>query len=705
MSNINQLSQQDYLTVKEIFLHAIKKPPQEVVEFLQSQCKDQQQLYPILTSLIETHRYSETLTPKTPFGDILDNQQNIVDGDTIGKFTIEKLIGCGGMGDVYLANRNEDIQQKVAIKVLKNKLNQQALKRFHLEKKLLAQLEHPGIARLIDSGVENGLTYYVMEYVNGVAIDQYCHNKKLSVKQRLKLFKKVCNVVSYAHNSFIIHRDLKPQNILITKKGHVKLLDFGIAKPLHQYCTNEQLTDTTQGLCAFTPQYAAPEQFNNGLIGAACDVYALGLLLFELLTSIEAQNVKGLSLLQIQQLIIHHIPANASQQVLDNDVAVNSFGLKTVQQLNRRLRGDLDAIIHHAIKKEPHKRYQSVKDLVADIDRHLNYQPITVRNNLFAYRLIKFLQRRWFPIVSVNSIIIIALFSVFFIVKERNKAINEHELSEQMANLITTTFKNVSHKMQQESTAKNILDEGLKQIKNQKNKKVRDRLLLTMSHIYFDLADYPTALDLLQNSSIKTHESIVLKSRIYHHLNRPKLALQTLNQIDHQHTPLSELSCLSVKSQILKNVDLSKARVVAQKMLNKAQLIYGENSLKYADYLIQYGHGFADTTDTDTNIKHYQKIIKIFSQHRLTQDQRLISTYDHLAQAFSRKGLSNVLLNGRFEVTDSTVIKNIKPPIMLSTINQRSQQSHLIPLQFTYQNNKHSLITKQQKKTTLQKIE
>lgn len=692
MQDINQLSQEDYFTVKRIFLDAIDKPTDDVVPFLHAQCQHNQKMFDILSSLIATHRYSETLSPQMPFSNQHEINHTIVDGDKIGKFIIKKAIGSGGMGDVYLANRANEVQQKVAVKVLKNKLNQQAFKRFQLEKNLLAQLEHPGIARLIDTGMENGLTYYAMEYVDGIPIDQFCKNNKLTIKQRLKLFKKVCDVVSFAHSHFIIHRDLKPQNILITQQGDVKLLDFGIAKPLHQYYTNDQLAKTTHGLCALTPQYAAPEQFNKGLIGVPCDVYALGLLLFELLTGTEAQNVKGLSLLEIQQAITHHIPANASQIVLEKKIPAKPFGLKTSQQLNRRLRGDLDAIIHNAIKKEPQKRYQTVKEIVTDIDRHLNYQPISVRNNILSYRFIKFIKRRWFPILSINTILLITLFSLFFIMKERNNAINEHQLSQQMADLIIATFKAASEKQKQQrkTTAKAILDEGIKQIKGQTNKNVQDQLLLTMGRIYYDLSDYDTALDLITNTKIETPESFLLKAQIYQQKNHHDLALKTLNRFQYKHNTDEELSYLSLRSLILKNIDPIQAKITAQKMLHSAHQIHGDKSLDFANHLIMYNHNFADVTHIDINIKHYKSVISIFNHHHLSNDQRLTSTYQQLAEAYHYKGLSNILVKKPTESVNEIIRSNIKPPVMLSTINH--QQNKAIPLQHKYQMQRLSLL-------------
>ncbi len=446
MSNLNNLSQQDFIKAKQIFTESLKLDQDLINNYVKVQCQGDDKLLDAVMSLIYMHLDSgeATITPKKPISELIKTQYHITEGQQIGKFVIEKSLGSGGMGDVYLAKRSDDqIQQKVAIKVLKNKLNQSAFERFQTEKRLLAHLEHPGIARLIDAGItDDGMTYYVMEYVKGQAIDEYCSNNKLSVKQRLKLFIEVCHIVSHAHSNLIIHRDLKPQNIMVTNKGQVKLLDFGIAKPLQQLPGMEILPQTMQGNLALTPQYAAPEQFTDGVIGTACDVYTLGLLLYELLTGTLAQDLTGLSLKEIEQVITDKVFINASKQVTQQDVNAEQFQLRNKVQLKSLLKGDIDNIINKAIKKEPHNRYKSVADLAQDIDNHLNHQPISVRGNQQAYRFKKYLRRNWLPTTATLGLIAILSFSTYFVSLERDKAIREKQLAEEVSSFLVSTFKN-----------------------------------------------------------------------------------------------------------------------------------------------------------------------------------------------------------------------------------------------------------------------
>ncbi|MBL4773395.1 MAG: serine/threonine protein kinase, partial [Alcanivoracaceae bacterium] len=526
MFNLEKLSQENFIKAKQLFTQAIELDPADIIEFVKSHCKDSSELYSAVISLVNMHNDSggATITPKKPLTERLNKEQNISAGYQIGKFIIEKPIGSGGMGDVYLANRADDeVQQKVAIKVLKNKLNQSVYERFQIEKRILAHLEHPGIARLIDTGISDGMIYYVMEYVEGLAIDDYCQQNKLTVKQRLRLFIKICEVVSYAHANLIIHRDLKPPNILVTDEGQVKLLDFGIAKPLQQLPGLEEVPQTIQGNFALTPQYAAPEQFKEGVIGTACDVYALGLLLYELLTGTLAQDLTGLSLTQIEQVITNKIPVNASKQVTQQDVDTESFKLKKPVQLKNLLKGDIDSIINHAIKKEPQKRYKSVADLSEDINNHLQFNPISVRGNHQAYRLKKYLRRNWLPVTAIIGLVSILSFSTYFIGQERDKAIHEKHVAEQVTDFLVETFKNADPtKTQGEKiTAKEILEEGIRQINNQQDSQIKNKLLLTMGEVYFHLGHITKSEKILnQIGAIVDVEMLIKKNLltvdIYH---------------------------------------------------------------------------------------------------------------------------------------------------------------------------------------------
>jgi len=520
MSDLKDLNQQDYIKAKHIFTEAIKLDKSLIDSYVKDQCQDNAQLLDAVMSLVKMHLDSgeATITPKKPITKILTKQHTISKGQKIGKFVIEKPLGSGGMGDVYLANRSDDeVQQKVAIKILKNKLNQSAFERFQTEKRLLAHLEHSGIARLIDAGVTDGMTYYVMEYVEGVSIDDYCKQNQLTVKQRLQLFIDVCDVVSYAHGNLIIHRDLKPQNILVTDKGQVKLLDFGIAKPLQQLPGMENVPQTMQGSFALTPQYAAPEQFTDGVIGTACDVYALGLLLYELLTGTLAQDLTGLSLAQMEQVITDKVFINASKQVTQQDINTEQFQLKNKVQLKSLLKGDIDAIINKAIKKEPQQRYKSVADLAQDINNHLNYQAISVRGNQQAYRIKKYLRRNWLPVVASVGLVTILGLSIYFVSQERDKAIKEKEVAQTFSDILIQSFENAdpTKVLTSELKASQVMFETARLLKSENSidTQVKSQIIFPVMQVLNNMNQYHEAIDLFNAIDGKEFDLLPLETQ------------------------------------------------------------------------------------------------------------------------------------------------------------------------------------------------
>ncbi len=638
MSNLKNLSQEDFIKAKQLFIQAIELEQAAIKSFVEQHCANNPALYEAVMSLVNMHMDSgeRTITPKKPLTDLINTSHNITEGQRIGKFIIDKPLGSGGMGDVYLAKRSDnEVQQQVAIKVLKNKLNQSAFERFQTEKRLLAHLEHPGIARLIDAGVtEDGMTYYVMEYVEGQSIDEYCEHKQLTVKQRLKLFIDVCEVVSYAHGNLIIHRDLKPLNILVTDKGQVKLLDFGIAKPLQQLPGMQELPQTMQGSFALTPQYAAPEQFTDGVIGTACDVYALGLLLYELLTGILAQDLTGLSLAQMEQVITDKVLTNASKQVTQQDVNAEQFQLKNKIQLKSLLKGDIDSIINKAIKKEPQQRYKSVADLAQDIHSHLNFKPISVRGNQQAYRFKKYLRRNWLPVTAAVGLITILSLSTLFVGMERDKAIQEKQLAEEVSSFLVSTFKNADPtKTQGEKiTAKEILEEGVRQINNQQDSQIKDKLLLTMGEVYYELAEYKKALDLINQTIEQNNDLILLRAKTLNQEGEYQHAMEEIEKYTYQASTEQELQYLNSKSQILKSLEKIKPAIsFAEKMLSKAKIIHKENSIKYINYLMTYTSILNEYADITNKIVNYSKIIEIYKKNSFLPDSSLASTHRKLS--------------------------------------------------------------------------
>jgi serine/threonine-protein kinase len=321
-------------------------------------------------------------------------------GQRVGAYDIERLIGAGGMGAVYAGVRADDQYQKqVAIKVVGARASGDlAVGRFRRERQILASLTHPNIASLLDGGVATGgQPYFVMEYIEGESITDWCDRRQLPVPARLALFRQVCQAVQFAHQNLVVHRDIKPGNILVTTDGVVKLLDFGIAKLLPN--TGELSLDddgdatlTRAGGRAFTPDYASPEEWRGQPIGTRSDVYALGIVLYELLVGTRPFELRGKPDLEMARMVCQDAPTRPSSALRDDHVP--HLGERSADRARTRLRGDLDAIVLKALRKEPERRYGSVEELAADVQRVLDNQPVLARPDSVGYRFGKLLRRR-----------------------------------------------------------------------------------------------------------------------------------------------------------------------------------------------------------------------------------------------------------------------------------------------------------------------
>ena len=316
----------------------------------------------------------------------------------IGPYRLLRELGRGGMGAVYLAARNDgEYDQQVALKLVKRGMDtDRIVARFRQERQLLAALDHPNIARLLDGGTtDDGRPYVVMEYVDGVSIREYCAQQSLSVETRLALFRTLCGAVQHAHQALIVHRDIKAANVLVTRAGVPKLLDFGIARLLD--ATPSDGATATETLHALTPEYASPEQLAGAPLSTGTDVYSLGVLLYELLAGQRPFATAGHSLPEIMRLVRETDPPPPSTVVVTQDPA-----------LARRLRGDLDTIVLMAMRKEPVRRYQSVEQLSEDVRRHLERLPVTAQRDRVGYRITKFVRRNTVA-VAAGALAVLAL--------------------------------------------------------------------------------------------------------------------------------------------------------------------------------------------------------------------------------------------------------------------------------------------------------
>ena len=326
-------------------------------------------------------------------------------GRRVGAYRIVRSLGSGGMGEVFLAERADgELRARVALKVARPGGGEEVLRRFRAERQTLANLEHPNIARLLDAGTtEEGRPYFVMEHVDGVRIDEYCDDREAGIEERLRLFLEVCEAVQHAHRNLVVHRDLKPANILVTEAGRVKLLDFGIAKLLPGADSEEMAVETQTGHAAMSLRYASPEQLLGEPITTATDVYALGLLLYLLLTGRHPYVVPADSLAAVWRTIGEEPPTPPSESVAE------PYAGMPADRLRRRLAGDLDNIVLEALRKEPARRYPSVDRLAEDIQRHLEGRPVRARPDTLGYRASKFLRRHKIGVAGAVAVTLSAL--------------------------------------------------------------------------------------------------------------------------------------------------------------------------------------------------------------------------------------------------------------------------------------------------------
>jgi serine/threonine-protein kinase len=435
-------------------------------------------------------------------------------GERIAAYRIVRVLGRGGMATVYLAERADgQFEQAVALKVLDVSRDFDSLAaRFAQERRILARLEHPNIARLIDGGAtRTGQPYVVMEYVNGEPIDKYCDRHELGVEERIKLFINVASAVQYAHGHLIVHRDIKPSNILVTESGEAKLLDFGIAKLLDPEIAAPV---TRSALHPMTPEYASPEQVRGELLTTASDVYQLGYLLYRLLTGRSPYPCDRRNVAAMVQAICNLEPLRPSGTVTlpldDPDHDADSVeGLAesrstTVERLRRRLTGDLDNILLSALQKEPARRYPSVLHLSSDLSRHLEGLPVTARRPTARYRLGKFARRHRAAVAAAALVALSIAGGVIATAWQAHAASQEARRAEAALAFLTELFDNVDPDLTQGATvtAKELLDLGTDKLHEGLSDAplMRAEMLQVVGGMYVNLGLYNEARPLLEEA-------------------------------------------------------------------------------------------------------------------------------------------------------------------------------------------------------------
>lgn len=501
--------------IHELFEQALEQDPSARAAFLADACGDDMDLRSRVETLLAADRGAETFFAELARRAGLpraDDRAAPAGGDRIGPYRILRELGRGGMGIVYLARRDDgQFDHTVALKLIRSGGQRDtARRRFLRERQILARLSHPGIARIHDGGVtEDGEPWFAMEYVEGEPIDRFCDSRRLDIDARLALFRDICRAVQYAHGNLVVHRDIKPGNILVTPAGDPKLLDFGVARPLDEDVDVELTQPSTRVL---TPAWSSPEQIRGDAVTTATDVYALGLVLYELLTGRRAHRASDPDTLTHEivervpdrpSAVVEHQPGPAeSLDGAPSEIAANRSS--SPARLRRRLSGDLDTICLTALRKEPERRYASAEALVQDIDRHLAGLPILARPDTALYRFGKFVSRNRVG-VGAGALVVLALVAGLVGALWQAEAVaRERDTAETVTAFLIDMFENADPSVSQgeEVTARELLDRGAERVERQLagQPDIQSRMLGALGQVYLQLGLAERARPLLEQA-------------------------------------------------------------------------------------------------------------------------------------------------------------------------------------------------------------
>ena len=457
--------------VGELFAAALERPPEARRAFVVESAENDPALGEEVLSLLAAHeREGGLFASERPDGEEGDDPVGEEPHpDRLGPYRLFHLLGRGGMGSVYLAARVDgEYRKRVALKVLRPDLDSpEVARRFRRERQILASLDHPFIARLLDGGTFEGRPFLVLEYVEGRPLDLWCREEQPSLERRLDLFASICSAVAYAHRNLIVHRDLKPGNILVTATGEPKLLDFGISKLLNPELAEGTLAPTALGLQPMTPDYASPEQLRGEPISTASDVYSLGVLLFEMLAGRHPFREPGQTRAELLRRIGDEEPARPSDAAGRRQTA----GCDPVPA--RVLKGDLDAIVAKALRKEPHRRYGSVAQLAEDLERFREGAPVLARKGTRGYRFGKWVRRHRLAVAALAATVAVSLgFGALMarnsrsLARERDGAEVARQRAEQVKKLLIDLFEvsDPARSTGETITAREVLDRGVEKL-------------------------------------------------------------------------------------------------------------------------------------------------------------------------------------------------------------------------------------------------
>ncbi|HST21710.1 MAG TPA: serine/threonine-protein kinase [Blastocatellia bacterium] len=569
--------------VREILEAALEFAPDKRAGFLDEACSSDSSLRKEVETLISSHEEAGAFLQVAAVNEISklfkDEVNQSLEGRIVGPYKLIRKIGQGGMGAVYLASRADDeYKKRVAIKLVKRGMDsEEVLNRFRHERQILASLDHANIARLLDGGTtEDGLPYFVMEYVEGTPVDKYCDEQRLSINERLNLFRKVCSAIQYAHQNLVVHRDIKPGNILVTSTGEPKLLDFGIAKLLNPELYAQTILTTALTSRLMTPDYASPEQVRGRKITTATDIYSLGVVLYELLTGHRPYRIESYTQEEIERIICRETiekPSTAinrivtahtgAQQTAITPELVSETREGQPDKLRKRLAGDLDNIVLMAMRKEPERRYVSAEQFSEDIRRHLEGLPVIARQDTFAYRASKFIGRNKIAVAVAVAFLILAVTATVLVINQSIRASRERDKAQRVSQFLVELF-NVSDPGEARGntvTAREILDKGAERIDRElaDQPEVQATLMTTIGQVYVKLGLYDAALPLYEKA-IATRRKLLGEQSIEYAETLNYLAVLYNSKSDYAKAEQLSREVLAIRRKILGNEHIEVAR-------------------------------------------------------------------------------------------------------------------------------------------------
>ncbi len=648
--------------LNEIFAAALELGPEQQHRLLELRCAGDQALQNEASALLAATRVADRqgFLGSDVFADgvsVVANDE-ITPGTIIGGYRIVREIGRGGMGAVYLASR-EGFHQEVALKIIKRGMDtDQIIRRFIQERDVLASLNHPNIARLLDGGhTTDGLPFIAMEYVEGQTITEFCDQKRLNIDDRIVLFRKVCRAVAYAHHNLVVHRDIKPSNLLVTPDGEPKLLDFGIAKLLSPAASGDTIELTVAGANLMTPDYASPEQIRGDRVTTVSDIYSLGVLLYELLCGRRPFRLSDRSSAEILKIVSEQEPSAPSTAAFTKAEPVPEGHTKRIlspetiaasrnehpPRLRKRLRGDLDNIVLTALRKDPQRRYSSVEQFSEDLQRHLSGLPVVARPSTLGYQVGKFVKRNR-AAVSFATLALVALLAGLSIAvwqaavarQERARAEQRFEEVRKLANTLVSGWdKDIPESLVSNQVRGRIADISIQYLDNLARETNDPMLLKELARAYLSVGheySYQFIYEEQARSSLDKAETIGrrLLTNAPDDVEAKRLLAETLEQYDGSFGERDRTDSLSRRLEIVK---LHEGIVAANADDLQASFDLANSYARYGLVLKRVGrfeeaHGFYREA-TETRKRRIEKLERIATT---TEDQiKLSGAYSYLA--------------------------------------------------------------------------